>query len=556
MKAINKIFMGIGLLAASTAFSACTGDLDVPIKNPNQLTSEEFSKDPEGYLDRCLAEIYQGLATAGNGGAGSSILGFGDAGAGSFTRTVFNLEEITTDNYSWLQFNDAGYYELVTMNLAPDNEIMYANYSRLYGEIALCNQFIRTVQSGAFGLPENLQARADEYIRQAKIVRSLAYFYAISEYGNAGYVDENSAAGSTPVQLERAELFNRVVATLEEVSAAYGDNYSTPPYGYVGKEAADALLTKFYLNAQTWTGTAMYAQCWNLAQKIIANHNGGFQNSGLADSYIALFGANNHEYAAGGSRTNEIIWTIPQDGMNLQSYGGSTFYIATTCGSYDNISSVGDCNLNAQWTCMVARQQLSEMFSWDAEGNALDKRASLWKTKKDGFTIDNNTIMGNAGYGQGYAPLKYTNFNYNADGTKMTEQPDGEDNAFADADWTVIRLAEVYLNAVESYVLGGAGNADDAVKYVNFVRNRAGLGNWTASELNSNNILAERNRELYGENDRRTSLVRHGKFAGSAYNWNWKGGVWTGTATSEHYNLFPIPSKVISFSGYKQNPGY
>lgn len=557
MKTINKILVGLGLLAAGTAFTACTGDLDVPIKNPNQLTSEEFAKDPEGYLDRCLAEIYQGLATAGNSGPGNSILGFGDAGAGSFTRTVFNLEEMTTDNYSWLQVNDAGYYELVTMNFAPDNEVMYANYSRLYAEIALCNQFIRTVQAGSFALPENLTARADEYIRQAKIVRSLAYFYAISAYGNAGYVDESAGAGSTPEQLTRTELFNRVVATLEEVSAAYGDSYATPAYGYVGKEAADALLTKFYLNAETWTGTPMYGQCWALAKKIIASHSGGYQNSGLAESYIALFGANNEEYAAGGSRTNEIIWTIPQDGMNLQSYGGSTFYIAASCGSYDNISSVGDCNLNAQWTCMVARQQLSESFSWDAEGNALDKRAILWKTKKDGFVIDNNTIMGNAGYGQGYAPLKYTNYAYDADGNiDAAASPNGSENAFADADWTVIRLAEIYLNAAESYVLGGAGTPDEAVKYVNFVRGRAGLSDWSASDLNSTNILAERNRELYGENDRRTSLVRHGKYAGSAYNWNWKGGVWTGTSTDEYLNLFPIPTKVISFSGYKQNPGY
>lgn len=556
MKAINKIFMGLGILAASAAFQACTGDLDVPIKNPNQLTSEKFAEDPEGYLNQCFAEIYQGLATAGNGGAGSSILGFGDAGAGSFTRTVFNLEEMTTDNFSWLQFNDAGYYELVTMNFAPDNEIMYANYSRLYAEIALCNQFIRTVESGVFG--DDLTDKSDEYVRQAKIVRALAYYYAISAYGNAGWVDENAAAGSTPEQLNRTDLFNKVVANLEEVSAAYGDSYTAPAYGYVGKEAADALLTKFYLNAKTWTGTEMYGQCWALAQKIIANHSGGFGGSGLAESYIALFGANNDEYAPGGSRAQEIIWTIPQDGMNLQSYGGSTFYIATTCGSYDNISSVGDCNLNAQWTCMVARQQLSEMFAWDADGNALDNRAILWKTKKDGFVIDNNTIMGNAGYGQGYAPLKYTNYAYNVDGTRAADadQPNGEENTFADADWTVIRLAEVYLNAVESYVLGGAGNASDAVTYINYVRNRAGLGNWTASELNSNNILAERNRELYGENDRRTSLVRHGKFAGSAYNWNWKGGVWTGTSTDEHLNLFPIPTKVISFSGYKQNPGY
>lgn len=549
--------MGCGLMVAAAGFSACTGDLDVPVKNPNQLTSEEFKNDPEGYLNRCLAEIYQGLATAGNGGAGSSILGFGDAGAGSFTRTVFNLEEMTTDNYSWLQFNDAGYYELVTMNYAPDNEIMYANYSRLYAEIALCNQFIRTVQAGSFGLPENLQARAEENIRQAKIVRGLAYFYAISAYGNAGYVDEESGAGSTPQQLSRAELYNRVVSTLEQVSSEYGDSYTTPAYGYVGKEACDALLTKFYLNAATWTGTPAYDKCWNLAQKIIANHNGGFNNSGLAESYIALFGANNHEYAAGGSRVNEIIWTIPQDGMNLQAYGGSTFYIAASCGSFDNISSVTDCNLNAQWTCMVARQQLSEMFSWDAEGNALDKRASLWKTKKDGFSIDNSTIMGNAGYGKGYAPIKYTNYAYTVDGQRdLTASPDGNANAFSDADWTVIRLAEVYLNAVESYILGGAGSADKAVEYINYIRERAGLSDWSASDLTANNILAERNRELYGENDRRTALVRHNKYAGNAYVWNWKGGAWNGVGTDEKYNLFPIPTKVVSFSKYTQNPGY
>lgn len=557
MKAINKMFMGLGLLAAAAGFSSCVGDLDVPVVNPNQLTSDQFQQDPKAYLNRCFVEMFQGLATAGNGGPGNSILGFGDAGAGSFTRTVFNLEEMTTDNFSWLQFNDAGYYELVTMNYAPDNEIMYANYSRLYVVVSLANEFINTVNQGKFGSdPEVVQMAAD-YVRQAKIVRSLCYYYAISAYGNAGYADENLPAGSAPAQLTRAELFNQVVKDLETVSNEYGDSYAAPAYGFVGKEAADALLTKFYLNAETWTGTPMYGQCWALCQKIIANHTDGLNGTGLAEQYISLFGANNNEYTYGGSRAKEILWTIPQDGMNLQSYGGSTFYICTTCGSYDGISSIDDCNLNAQWTCMVARQQLSEAFSYTADGTPTDERAKLWKTKRDGFVIDNNTIMGNAGYGQGYAPLKYTNFYYNADGTiDEIASAAVTNNAFADADWPVIRLAEIYLNAAEAYVLGHAGNADDAVNYVKYVRERAGLEPWTASDLTANNILAERQRELYGENDRRTSLVRHHKYAGSAYNWNWKGGVWTGVATDEKYNLFPIPTKVVSFSGYKQNPGY
>ena len=49
MKAINNIFLGLTLAAGALTFNACTGDLDVPIQNPNQLPSAEFAKDPEVY---------------------------------------------------------------------------------------------------------------------------------------------------------------------------------------------------------------------------------------------------------------------------------------------------------------------------------------------------------------------------------------------------------------------------------------------------------------------------------------------------------------------------
>ncbi len=557
MKSLTKYFIGLSLVA-SMGLTSCVNDLDVPEKDPNKETPEElFKKDPRGTMDRLLGEVYQGLATASPWGPGSTILGLaGDAGATAFPRTVFFLEEIPTDEYSWLQFRDAGLYELVTMAFAADNEVMYTSYSRIYTEIALCNEAIRTIEANRGLLPAEDLSVADEYIRQLKIVRSLAYFYAIDCFGNTGYVDETSPSGAAPEQMPRAEVYNRVVNTLETVSAEYGDSYATPAYGYVGKECADALLSRFYLNAGVFTGTPAYDKCWNISQKIIAHHQGaGFDGSGLAESYKALFGANNHEYAAQGSRVNENIWTTPQDHAQLQSYGGSTFYIATVCGSMDGISAVNDCNLNAQWTCMVARQQLSERMGFDADGNATDMRAELWKTKKDGFEIDNSTIMGNGGYGKGYAPIKYTNFNYDEFGNLMEEQPSSSES-FADADWTVIRLAEIYLNAVESNIVGNVGDQQTALKYVNYLRGRAGAELWTMSMLTADNILDERSRELYGENIRRTDLVRHNKFAGSAYIWNWKGGVQQGTATPVNRNLYPIPTKVISFQGYEQNLGY
>ncbi len=558
MKSFSKYFIGLSLVA-SLGFTSCVNDLDVPEKDPNKQTLDVLMKqDPRGTIDAVVAEVYQGLATASPWGPGNTILGLaGDAGATAFPRTVFFLEEITTDEFSWLQFADAGLYELVTQNFAADNEVMYTSYSRLYTQIALCNMCIRTIEDNRhyFTSEEDLAA-CDDYVRQCKIVRSLAYFYAISCFGNTGYVDETMPLGAAPEQMNRADVYNKVVSTLEEVSAEYGDSYVAPAYGYVGKECADALLSRFYLNAKHFGATPAFDKCWQISQKIIAHHQGaGFENSGLAESYKALFGANNSEYAAQGSRVNENIWTTPQDNAQLQSYGGSTFYTATVCGSFEGISSVDDCNFNAQWTCMVARQQLSERMNFDKDGNATDMRAELWKTSKDGFEIDNSTIMGNSGYGKGYAPLKYTNFNFDEDGALSENQPSSS-QAFSNADWTIIRLAEIYLNAAEANILGGAGDAATALDYVNLVRGRAQAQAWGMSNMTPDNILDERSRELYGENIRRTDLCRHGKYAGGSYLWNWKGGVQTGAPTPEHMNLFPIPTKVISFQGYTQNPGY
>ena len=555
MKSLNKFFIALGLVA-TLGLTSCVNDLNDPVIDPNDMTPEVFAEDPKGYMDRVLAECYQSLATSGYNGPGSSIISGGDAGANSFTRAVFVCNELTTDEFAWKQFGDAGQYELATMQFAADNGVMYTTYSRIYTCIALCNEFLRTVDGGKFYLTEELIPVAEEYKRQVKVLRGLCYFYAIDMFGNAGYSDETMPAGTAPAQMKRADLYNKVVAGLEAVSAEWGEDYKAPSYGYVGKEACDALLAKFYLNAEVFCGVPAYDKCWAICDKIIKHHQGaGFNGSGLADSYIALFGANNDEYMSEGSRVNEIIWGIPQDGDHLQNYGGTTFYIAaasstSTPGLNMTNASTG---LNSSWTCMNARTQLSERFDWDEAGVSTDARASLWMTKKDGANIENTSITN---FADGYVPVKYTNYAYDEFGGVDEANCPPASNAFANADWCVIRLAEIYLNAAEAAVRG-AGDFNTALEYVNYVRERAWVEPWNIAQLTLDNILDERSRELYGENTRRTDLVRHGKYAGGAYNWNWKGNVGNGgTATPAHMDLFPIPSTVISFQGYDQNPGY
>ena len=103
----------------------------------------------------------------------------------------------------------------------------------------------------------------------------------------------------------------------------------------------------------------------------------------------------------------------------------------------------------------------------------------------------------------------------------------------------------------------GAADKAKGVEYANYVRERAGVSPWTQTDLNEQNMIDERCRELYWENVRRTDLVRFGLFTGNKYTWSWKGNVDKGASIPDYMNVFPIPSSVIAAQpDFKQNPNY
>jgi hypothetical protein len=161
----------------------------------------------------------------------------------------------------------------------------------------------------------------------------------------------------------------------------------------------------------------------------------------------------------------------------------------------------------------------------------------------------------NGDYGIGV--YKFTS--KNLDGTRAANY----DPQFSCTDVPVFRLADAYMMRAEAlFRLGGATNIDAAVADINLIRERAygnTSGNITSAKLNLDFILDERGREFYYEAQRRTDLVRFGKFTGGSYLWQWKGGTYAGTSTSSHMDLFPIPGDEISanpnYNGVN-NPGY
>ena len=573
---ISKIFMGAALLTM-TGLTSCVNDLDQLPKDPQTITSGDFEKDPKAYMEAVMAKCYSSLAVSGQGGpdSGPDISGL-DGGTSNWTRVIYMLNEFTTDEVQWI-WPDIGVLDLCTDTWGSSNGNLYGAYGRFYTHIAVCNDFIRTVKDGYFKLDSETQPLADQFILEARALRDLTYFYIIDFFGNGvrawdTYPDGSVMAyGDVPEQVTRKELFDLVVADLEDVLANFKESNI---YGRVGKDGVEALLCRYYLNAEVFTGTPMYDKCWQHAQNIIARHQGGgFQGSGLANDYLALFCANNDMFAPGGSlkAQNEILWTIPFYYPYTESYGGTTFMIAAST-SAANMPTVVY-GLNADWSCMHARKEFSEKFNFMG-GVSTDRRTSLWCTELQGFSIENTDF---STFTDGYAAIKFTNAYANPDGTMDRHtyvdpnsgytfnwagqgQVNGlpqQTNTFADTDFPVIRLADVYLMAAEC-ALRGAGDQATGLQYVNLIRARAGVPTWNTAEYNLNNMINERARELYWENVRRTDLVRFGLFTGNAYNWSWKNNIPTGGGIPDFMKIFPLPSDVVATYGsaMKQNPGY
>ena len=549
---INK-FLLFGALAMGLGATSCIGDLDLGPIDPNYADT-----DSPDFTANAFAECYSIMAVSGNDGPGSSIISGLDNGTGNYSRALFMMNEFTTDEAMWI-WKDAGVYDLITCTFDASNGNIEGTYARLYAHIAVCNQFINSI-------PDDAEADVLVMRDEVRALRAMSYYWVLDIFGNATFTLDTPDGATAPGQATRQEIYDWLEGELIYLT----DNshlMTTPYYGRVGKDGVEALLARLYLNAGVYTGTPQWDKCLTRCQNVINRHQGGgFYGSGLANNYLALFCADNYQYMPGGgnSAENEILWGIAFDSERTQSYGGTTFLIASQVnGTYETGRSLG---LGAEWGCLKAIEQLTWRFTNDSFENdyANDPRFNHWIYGEQVFGGDTyDFTIENAKFGDWlsgatvikWSNLKMVNGDVDWNRTLTYDYPD-----FASADFALIRLADVYLMAAECQVRGATGiTAAQAANYMGYVHQRAGQGQVTTSQLTLDNILNERSRELYWELTRRSDMVRFGVFAGGTQQeiWAWKGDVYEGTGISERYNLMPIPTNIIAAQPYfKQNPGW
>jgi starch-binding outer membrane protein, SusD/RagB family len=529
-------------ILASTAFTSCNKDLN---RTPaNAYLSDSVYSTEAGYK-LALANVYGGYSLTGiegpNGTPGCDIAGV-DGGTSDFIRCLWNAQELSTDE-AVCAWGDPGVPDFHNMSWTSSDPILIGLYARSYYQITLCNDFINHSTAAAVESHKITGAAADSIVlmrAEARFLRAFQYSVMMDLYANPPFVTENTPIGplSFPPQIKRADLFKYIESELLSCDSTLAAPRANA-YGRADQAAAWALLARIYLNAAVYTGTPRYTDAITYSSKVI---NAGYS---LMPSYANLFKADNN------LNNPEQILSIAYDGINSQSYGGSTFLVNGACNNSTGPYVMASANYGVPkggWAGNRSTANLPALFP--TSDTTVDKRGLFLNVTGVTATIKNIST-----FAQGIPVVKFTNL------TSTGAEGATADGTMCSTDFPLFRLAEQYLIYAEAVLQGGTGGDQaTAVSYINLLRGRAyggPTGNISTSDLTLPFILNERGRELFWECLRRTDLIRFGMFTSGTYLWPWKGGVSSGTGVDAHYNIYPLPvTDLQSNANLVQNSGY
>lgn len=563
----------VGLLALG--MTSCADDLNISSIDPKSSPSYD--------MEQLLAKQYATLGVTGQTGpAGKGDLSM-DEGESGFFRTVFNLEELPTDECAWAWTNDTDIPNLLGLSWTSSSQRAAWCWTRLAYDVRLYNQFIA----------EDGEKAGPQVTAEVRFLRALHYYYFLDLFHKAPFKLTNDM--SLPGQKTGIDLYNWIdqeLTNLEDTLADMGTYNNAEGFGRADKGAAYALHAQLCLNAAVYTDGQITTEAWKKAKHycdLLINGPYALSQTAVTDpagnkwsGYEQLFMGDNDENT---NAMKEIIFPIRQDGDKTQSYAGSTCLIGGASGA-----GMPYLNTNNYWTCYFARVNVLEKFFANPEKDMPKLTEEQSKMYQDSISTEPEVIKHDAelgistknvqkkagderalfymglggtskgsyrtltpgkqisGFLNGASIVKWTNYRSNG-GARHND-------TFDDTDIPLFRLGTIYM--IRAEVEYRLGDAAAAAADINTLRTRAGNTNLlTASTVNKQTLIDEWSRETFFEGRRRSDLVRFGLFTGSKYLWSFKGGVPNGTGVDSRYNIYPVPAIDVSGNpAITQNPGY
>ena len=561
---MKKIFITTAMASMlCMGFVSCADELNIKSIDPQS--------SPTYTAEGLLAKQYATLGLTGQKGAAGSADLSGDEGESGFIRTVFNLEELMTDEVLWAWQDNEGIAAITHMNWDKSNARVNWAYQRLIFDITLYNQFI-SEQTGKM---------SEDKIAEVRFLRALNYYYFLDLYRKAPF--KETFDSNLPIEKSGKDLYewlDNELTTIEPMMAEVGAYNNSENFGRADRGAAYALHARLALNSAVYTDGQVkdYQKAIDYCNKIIGS--GKYDLSRKAKNgysgYQQLFmGDNDYNTEA----RNEIIFAVRQDGLKTRQYGGSTYLVAACTKAGMPSASTAD-----PWKCIFAREDLVKKFFPNGDiPKATTDDVLPNATKDQVIAKDNEKSIGTdaviakakddrallyMGVGgcesgkvrtlnpgeaitdplNGAAIVKWSNFH--ADGTAQHDQN------FSDTDIPLFRLAEIYLTRAEAkFRINGSQEGLADIQLVQDRANRA--PDLRATSVDEQTLIDEWCREFFMEGRRRSDLVRFGLFSGSKYLWSFKGGVPNGAGIESHFDIYPIPgNETKNNPNMTQNPKY
>ena len=552
----NRMLLKLRTIAlASVVILFGTSCTDLSESVDSQVTADNFFQTDEQFLS-AMGDAYSALR--GRGGGGS----------------LAQLNEATTDEIivpaRGQDWSEGGFWYRVNSHQwstedGTFNGFWGANFNGVNNANRLIFQFESAVADGA-----TTQAAADPFLAELAAMRAFYYYQLLDAFGNVPIVTdftetEAPSQPSSDFQQGRQAVFDFVEQELlSSLNLVSDDPNGT--YARMNKWVAHHTLARLYINAEVYTGSARWSDAITHLDAII---NSG--NYTLAGNYHDNFTTANE-----GSPEN--IFVVPYDKVFL---GGFNLHVMTLHYGSQNTYNFS----NQPWNGWSATQKVYESVI-DPDQNP-GPQGEVWgvypTADDDGLERVQGTMddrLGNFIVGPQYTSSGdriidsgvFSDFDLN--GPPLTFTPAMNDleavacrqcgarigkyefergiSSNLSNDFVIYRYADVLLLKAEALWRMNPGSGE-ALALVNQIRARSGVDPFT--ELDADKILAERGRELFWEQTRRSDLIRFAGVDGgeTRYNdpWQFK------DVSSAHRNVGPIPIQQIQAnSNLVQNPGY
>ena len=470
-----------------------------------------------------------------------------------------------TDEFTYAQ-GRRGLWNDYTSALNPtesDARSMLGIWNEFFRGINLANSVLARIDD-ASGVTSEQRTR---WTAEARFLRAHYYHILVQHFGPVHLTLEETLgveteANRTPEEEIWAEVIEDLKYAIDNLPEIQSE------FGRPTVNAARHNLAKVHLILQNWEDAANYA---------IQVIDSGIHS--LMDSYEEVFDPYNQQH-------EEVIWAVVR---NQDSRVRRDVRTARDFGMRQHtIQGVIPDNVYGSMTSryMPTRFLIEEVFGNDPDNGGINywNDTRYFASFKEVFYYnDEANLPPGAAVGDTafYAPTAL-HYQQMTDEEAAQKAADGNYIFLRMEDWTdalytsyvekwrhpdiqmywgrnvqVMRLAETYLIAAEALMMDGQLGA--AVEYFNVVRQRAAYPGqdiplMTVDELNIDEILNERSRELGGETMRWKDLKRTGKLLERVRAYNKR----AAPNIQEFHLLRPIPQSQIdrTTNDYPQNPGY